>query len=413
MTQRLITVSETISFSLFSKMDVIYFKELLWRLRKTMPVCLAVHHKSAITTPPLRESSFHKEEPLFLRADPTHEVEEGKKGALNCREWGAQPFPAGPQGLLHFLTSPLGESPAPRTFGGRGPILDLPCRECSAAGQRGFRSCFHAPRPVGSGQPQWPSNPTSSRDWRAGRRRGRGRGRRAVSRARLLGALRYPRSGLPRPAQPRGGVRRADWRARGREGGRESEREREEGGRPAPRSAPRRRSHGGAPRLRAEDQQVRGGEPGRVSGGGGGSGRVGVARPPGLARRDPRPAARASPGPQGVRLPARRFFVSAVESAPALHAHAPAPGTPTKGTGEEATALTPAPAATADSTPGVPSAPPALHPRLHMHTKAAVQSCGLRDTGAPRFPPWAGWAPFLSPQGEMDDPTRTVLYAWA
>lgn len=181
----------------------------------------------------------------------------------------AQPFPAGPQGLLHFLTSPLGESPAPRTFGGRGPILDLPCRECSAAGQRGFRSCFHAPRPVGSGQPQPPSNPTSSRDWRAGRRRGRGRGRRAVPRARLLGALRYPRSGLPRPAQPRGGVRRADGRARGREGGRESEREREEGGRPAPRSAPRRRSHGGAPRLRAEDQQVRGGEPGRVSGGGG------------------------------------------------------------------------------------------------------------------------------------------------
>lgn len=89
MTQRLITVSETISFSLFSKMDVIYFKELLWRLRKTMPVCLAVHHKSAITTPPLRESSFHKEEPLFLRPDPTHEVEAGKKGALNCREWGA------------------------------------------------------------------------------------------------------------------------------------------------------------------------------------------------------------------------------------------------------------------------------------------------------------------------------------
>lgn len=138
-----------------------------------------------------------------------------------------------------------------------------------------------------------------------------------------------------------------------------------------------------------------------------------MARPLGLARRGSGPAARASPGPQGVGQPARRFFVSAVESAPALHAHAPAPGAPTKGTGEEATALTPAPAATADSTPGAPSAPPALHPRLHMHTKAAVQSCGLRDTGAPRFPPWAGWAPFLSPQGEMDDPTRTVLYAWA
>lgn len=70
-------------------MDVIYFKELEWRLRKTMPVFLAVHHKSAITTPSLRESSYYKEEPLFLWPDPIHEVEAGKKGALNCREWGA------------------------------------------------------------------------------------------------------------------------------------------------------------------------------------------------------------------------------------------------------------------------------------------------------------------------------------
>lgn len=64
-----------------SKMEKIYFNELLWRLSKTMRVSLAMHHKSAITTPPPRESSFHKEEPLFVRPDPTHEVEACKKGA--------------------------------------------------------------------------------------------------------------------------------------------------------------------------------------------------------------------------------------------------------------------------------------------------------------------------------------------
>lgn len=71
------------------------------------------------------------------------------------------------------------------------------------------------------------------------------------------------------------------------------------GGRPAPRPAPRRRSHGGAPRLRAEDQQVGCGELGRASGVGGGGGWVW--RGPRALQRGPGPAARASPGPQGVR----------------------------------------------------------------------------------------------------------------
>lgn len=120
---------------------------------------------------------------------------------------------------------------------------------------------------------------------------GRGRGRRAVPSARLLGALRYPRSGLRRPGpSSRWGPERR--RASAREGARAGARG---GGRPAP----RRRSHGGAPRLRAEDQQVRGGEAGRgLAGWEGGCGAAPRAWP-----RHPGPAARASPGPQGVRQP--------------------------------------------------------------------------------------------------------------
>lgn len=161
---------------------------------------------------------------------------------------------------------------------------------------------------------------------------------------------------------------------------------------PAPSPAPPQPWRSAAPSRRRSAGTRRGSRPGpRGVGGWVWRGPPGLAAPSGACSpRLARPAGRAAAG---------RFFVSAVESAPALHAHAPAPGAPTKGTGEEATALTPAPAATADSTRGARSAPAALHPRLHTHTEAAVQSCGLRDTGAPRFPRGLGGRPFSRPRG--------------
>lgn len=87
MTQGQVTASLERIF--LSKMEKIYFKELLWRLSKIMRVSLTMHHKSAIITSPLWVSSFYKEEPLFLQLDSTHEVGACKKGALNCLELGA------------------------------------------------------------------------------------------------------------------------------------------------------------------------------------------------------------------------------------------------------------------------------------------------------------------------------------
>lgn len=90
---------------ILSKMETIYLKELCG-LSKIMRVNLAMHHKSAIITPPLGESSFYKDEPLFLRPDPTHEVEACKKGCQESRAAEAglsQPWPPGRFQLLIFL----------------------------------------------------------------------------------------------------------------------------------------------------------------------------------------------------------------------------------------------------------------------------------------------------------------------
>lgn len=136
-----------------------------------------------------------------------------------------------------------------------------------------------------------------------------------------------------------------------------------------------------------------------------------MARPTGLAARSwacslrlARPAGRAA---------ARRFFVSSVASSLALHAHAPAPGTPTKGTGEEATAHTLAPLSPPLTAPRAPRPPQRL--RTHACTRTLRPQCkvvGYETWKHPTYP-WAWWALFLWPQRKMDDPTRTVLYAWA
>lgn len=255
-----------------------------------MRVSLAMHHKSAIITPPLWESSFYKEEPLFLQLDPTHEVGACKKGALNCLESGA----AGtkPQGPFHFLTFPLGKA-QPRARSAATVTAPSWVFPVVAAGQRGLAARFHTRRRISSRGLRRPSSPASSRDWRARRRGVAGAGAErgsscAPPRRITVPWFRAPAAG---PASRWGPESR---RASAREGARTGARG--GGGRPAPRPAPRRRSHGGAPRLRSEDQQVRGGEPGRAPGV-----RGWVWRGPRALPRGPGPAVRAPPGPQGVR----------------------------------------------------------------------------------------------------------------
>lgn len=297
-----------------------------------------------------------------------------------------------PQGPSHSLTFPLGKAQLRALSAAAGlswVCLVVSARRRDSEGSRRASTPRVPSAPAShNGLPTRPPAGIGARGGGGGGV-GRGRGRRAVPRARLLGALRYPRSGLRRPAHPRGGVRSADGRARGRE--RERERVEEAA---QPRAQPRAAAAMAERRAFAQKiSRYAAGKPAGPRGVGGWvwRGPPGLAAPSGACSpRLARPAGRAAAG---------RFFVSAVESAPALHAHAPAPGAPTKGTGEEATALTPAPAATADSTRGARSAPAALHPRLHTHTEAAVQSCGLRDTGAPRFPRGLGGRPFSRPRG--------------
>lgn len=355
-----------------------------------------MHHILAITIPPLRESCFYKEEPLFLRPDPTHEVEACKKDALNCREWELPEPSSAIPGLkalsIHFLTFPLGKG----QLGALSAATALPGSSQSwVRGGRAGRARGRFPRPVSRRLP--PATTAFQPDLQPGLARGAEAGERAGAERGSLCApprrITVPsfRAAAAGPASRWGPESR---RASAREGGSTSGSVRRRPPSPALCPAPPQPWRSAAPSRRRSAGTRRGTRPGL------GGGRVGVARLPGLAARSgacsprlARPAGRAA---------ARRFFVSAVESAPALHAHAPAPGAPTKGTGEEATALTPAPAATAataDSTRGVRFAPAPLHPRLHTHTEAAVQSCGLRDTGAPRFPRGLGGHPFSRPRG--------------
>lgn len=169
-------------------------------------------------------------------------------------------------------------------------------------------------------------------------------------------------------------------RASAREGARTGARGGGEGGeegRLAPRPAPRRRSHGGAPRLRSEDQQVRGGEPSRAPGMGGW-----VWRGPRALPRGPGPAARASPGPQGV----RQLGGSLCPQSRPPRRSTPTPRLRAPQQKELARRPRRSRSHPSDSTPGAPPAPAAPHPRLHTHTEAAVQSCGLRNMGAPHLP---------------------------
>lgn len=314
-------------------------------------------------------------------------------GVGSCRNR-AQPFPAGPRGLLHFLTSPLVEKPSSAHFRRPRPHPGSFLSRVFGGG-RTARAPQRLPRPASRRLREAPAafqsdlQPGLARGAEEGERAGVESGSSCAPPRRItVPSFQAPAAG---PASRWGPESR---RASAREGGTEGERAGARGRRPpspALSPAPPQPWRSAAPSRRRSAGTRRGTGPGL--GGCGWEGGCGAA--PGLARRGPGPAARASPGPQGVRQPARRFFVSAVESAPALHAHAPAPGAPTKGTGEEATALTPAPAATADSTLGAPSAPPALHPRLHTHTKAASAKLRAAGHGGTPLPP-VGWVGALS-----------------
>lgn len=360
-----------------------------------MRVSLAMHHKSAVITPPLWESSFYKEEPLFLQLDPTHEVGACFKlpGVRSCRNRAARPIP--------FPNLPFGESPAPRAFGGygHGPVVGLP-----GCGGRAARAPGPVPRPASHRLPPAPAAfEPGLQPGLASRAEGGWRGRREFPCARLLGALRYPGSALQRPAQPRGGVRRADGRARGRE--REREREKEEAAQPRvqPRAAV------AMAERRAFAQKISryaAGLPGRVPGVGGW-----VWRGPRALPRGPGPAARASPGPQGVRQlggslcpqsrPPRR-------STPMPRLRAPQQKElawrPRRSRSHRSPLLT---------APRAPRPPQRL--RTHACTGTLRPQCKVTGCGTWEHPtyPWTRWALFLWPQRKMDDPTHTGLYAWA
>lgn len=318
-------------------------------------------------------------------------------GVRSCRNQAARPFP--------FPNLPFGESTAPRAFGGygHGPVVGLPGRGGRAARARG-----PVPHPASHQLPRAPAafqpglQPGLAREAKGGGGGG-GRERFLVRASSAHYGTLVPRSS-GRPSLAVGSGEPTGERAGGSANG--SARRRRPpspASSPASSPAPPQPWRSAAPSLRRSAGTRRGARPGPRGA------RVGVARPTGLAARSracsPRPAR-----PAG-RAAARRFFVSAVASSPALHAHAPAPGAPTKGTGVEATALThPSPPLTAPRTPRPPQ-----RLRTHACTGTLRPQCKVMGCGTWEHPtyPWARWAFFLWPQRKMDDPTRTGLYAWA